>query len=386
MRYSSDREASGAFGARFCALLAFVASAIGAQAPRVEIQRSGTVSLTQVDDRPTIDVRINGRGPYRFGIETGAPYRAIVGPSFAARIGLSGAQTPGSRSVVDSLRAGDVLFRDFEIAVSGELGIPGVDGMLGLDAFKGLLLAIDFPGSVLRVTRDTLPAPNGRTILPLRSMGGLVGVDAMLGGTSALLLVDTQGSGQSIACQPALVSSLSFDGPSAVVGQAQVGVGNPAPVELRAGRLSGDVTFGGIVVPQPIMSAFPLPDGLPCILGLALLRRYAVTLDQRTMRIALDGPMVLPRAPSLFSAGLNIGPAADGTLRVRVVRPGSGADQGGIRVGDQVLRIDGTPATAPNTAPAAIRALAARGRPFELVVQRDGVSQTIAVAPQVLVR
>ena len=53
----------------------------------------------------------------------------------------------------------------------------GVDGVLGLAAFRDLLATLDLAGGRLSLTKGSLPSPDGRSVLPLRRLGSLVGVD-----------------------------------------------------------------------------------------------------------------------------------------------------------------------------------------------------------------
>jgi len=52
-----------------------------------------TVPLSTPGDRPTIEATINGIGPLRLGIETGAPFAVQVFPEVVEKLGLTVADT-----------------------------------------------------------------------------------------------------------------------------------------------------------------------------------------------------------------------------------------------------------------------------------------------------
>jgi C-terminal processing protease CtpA/Prc/ketosteroid isomerase-like protein len=79
--------------------------------------------------------------------------------------------------------------------------------------------------------------------------------------------------------------------------------------------------------------------------------------------------------------GFGLIPRPDGTLTVTQVAPGSGAERAGLRDGDQLVELDGTPARAMSRD--VMRAAAARDTPARVVVARDGRRLELRVAPHV---
>ena len=97
---------------------------------------------------PTVHVMVNGRGPYRFVVDTGATPPVGISTSLARELGLP---TSGGRTVlragndkfvrlaqtrVKSLAFGDALFEDVP-AVVGDVDVPGYAGLLGMRLFEG---------------------------------------------------------------------------------------------------------------------------------------------------------------------------------------------------------------------------------------------------------
>jgi hypothetical protein len=299
-----------------CVLLAAPASA--QQAPQIHMPDSTpprTVRLTSAVEAPlvasgipgaqlpVVEVRINGRGPYRFGIETGAGFVAMR-RSLADSLGLtrSGGPDEYPEYHVDSLSIGAAVFGDFIISGMPR-GPTGADGILGLSLFKNVLLTIDYPRSVASFVADTLPAADGKNILALTRVGPFWGVPLVVAGRATPAVLDTRSTG-AIGVTPEFAAQLPFDGALTVIGRASGAA--IAEREVRAGRLAGDVTVGRYTVPRPMLSVRSLPPGFPeePLVGSVLLRNFAITLDQRhgRLRLAREGPATIelpePRVPS----------------------------------------------------------------------------------------
>jgi hypothetical protein len=124
-----------------------------------------TVPLATPGSRPSIDVTVDGRGPYRFAVETGAAFTSVT-PQMAAAAGLVPADTADPAVTVGALGIGAARLRDFRVAVL-DAPAPGIDGILGLNAYRDLLLTVDYPAGVVRLERGALEPPNGRDRLAL---------------------------------------------------------------------------------------------------------------------------------------------------------------------------------------------------------------------------
>jgi len=98
-------------------------------------------------------------------------------------------------------------------------------------------------------------------------------------------VVDTQG-GILFQAVPEEAGRLVFSG-TPRVGRAIVGGG--APVEVKEGRLAGDLKLGRHVFHQPSIAVHPLPPDIPSrmTIGTRALRHFRLSIDQRTMRVRL---------------------------------------------------------------------------------------------------
>ena len=255
---------------------------------RVVLADSTSVPL-ELDraSRPVVQVMLNGRGPYRLGVETGSPVTRLTSAVVDSLQLKRAGELDGDVLVqLDSLRIGEALIRDLQVAGGDAVSQLGLDGVLGLDAYADLLLTVDYPNSRLVLSRGRLPAPDGREVLRAVRVGPFVGIEVDAAGVKEIGVVDTQG-GVGFAVIPEVGERLTFAAPLEVVGRAVVG--GTAPVEVRGGRLAGDLTLGRYRFSQPRIAVHELPPSIPShiTIGTRVLRHFAVTLDQQSMAVRL---------------------------------------------------------------------------------------------------
>ena len=109
----------------------------------------------------TIDVMINGKGPFRFVVDTGAD-RSVIAEDVASRLGLlhqkqvmveGVVRTISAQTVhLDNLSFGPVSRDDLDVPIIPRT-LLGSDGYLGLDAIDGYLVTLDFKNRVLEVAQ-----------------------------------------------------------------------------------------------------------------------------------------------------------------------------------------------------------------------------------------
>jgi hypothetical protein len=237
------------------------------------------------DSRAQIEVMVNGRGPYRFDLETGA--REIgISRTLAESLGLPRIGGPDDYREyhLDSIGIGSATFHDMPVAQLPQ-GVNGVDGVLGLPFYQNVLLTIDYPGRLVRFSHDALPAPNGADILPLVRIAAFWGVAVQLAGKPFDAVLDTQNSG-SIGIPPRVADMLPFSGGLQTIGRAR---GTFGIIDIKGGKLAGDLVIGRYTFPTPFMDVMQLPPEFPSRpnIGTRLLDNFVVSIDQRHARLRL---------------------------------------------------------------------------------------------------
>lgn len=149
-------------------------------------------------------VEINGRGPFRFILDTGAN-RSAMSAATADAIGLV-ADEGDKVSVhgitgtavlpivrVDTFRAGDLVFEHQRLPVLPSAVFGGVDGILGIDCLQFARVEVDFERDRVTIRRSNgARAPGGYLVVPARLRhGGLLLVNGKVGRVPVQAILDT---------------------------------------------------------------------------------------------------------------------------------------------------------------------------------------------------
>jgi hypothetical protein len=150
-------------------------------------------------------VMINGKGPFRLVLDTGASRSAITS-EVADLVGI----TPdSSRSVllrgvtgavavptvrVDSFAVGDVILTSATLPIVAD-ALGGAEGVLGTDGFAGMRIYIDFRRDLITIARShSERVPADFVALPLeRSPANLLALRALAGDVRVHAIIDTGG-------------------------------------------------------------------------------------------------------------------------------------------------------------------------------------------------
>lgn len=160
------------------------------------------IDAKKVRSRMTIAVKVNGAGPYRFVVDSGAD-SSVIGRRLAGDLALP-QSTPvtvngmtGSsivpRVLVDELGLGPVTVPDMELPVLLERDMGG-DGMLGIDALAEERLMLDFEKRTITVEDANKPAQrwDGEIVVTARRRRGqLILTQAKANGRTISAVVDT---------------------------------------------------------------------------------------------------------------------------------------------------------------------------------------------------
>ena len=141
---------------------------------------SGTDSclpLRFADGMPVIEARVGGR-TVALGFDTGAPGGPLIDPAIIAdlkleQVGEARMTDPSLRNIVstplyalEGLKVGNLTVGRWTATArpkreSRRFAEP--DGIIGLSAFAGYVVTIDYPGGRMLLTKARLPEPDGKT-------------------------------------------------------------------------------------------------------------------------------------------------------------------------------------------------------------------------------
>lgn len=274
-------------------------------APEVEAAEDTDVIQANRDryERLTIPVTIEGKGPYRFMIDTGsqatAVSRAISEEVGMTLLGRATLVAMGSRREVDLVRLNGLefagrLYDNLEAPLL-EARHVGADGILGLDSLQDLRVLMDFKEDRMTVAdAGSLGGNRGYEIVvkARRKLGQMIITNAKVDGIKTAVIIDT--GAQNTVGNQALRNRLRAKSDTLVQSTDVNGV-------LITGNLAfaKKVTIDGLElnnVPisfsqSPAFAALGLENQPTVILGMRNLRSFdRVAIDFATRRILFDIP------------------------------------------------------------------------------------------------
>lgn len=298
------------------ARLAHVATSVSATSTDEGPQYAVSTRLDRIG-RIIAPVMINGRGPFRFMLDTGAT-RTVLAESTLAKLdrtadphacvsisGVTGSELAAAVHI-DTLDAGDLHFRDLSLPVLTGPVLDGIDGILGMDGFDGLRLSADFIKDRITISRSRAERPGLRfsTVHVEFVSGRLLMIDVQVGRVPVKAIIDTGGPRTigNEALLAALIKGRQHIAQSlqtSVVDATQVsrpGMMGRVPV-LRLGSATIenlDVTFGDFA----IFSKWGLENEPALLIGMDVLGTLAdLTVDYRRKEVDLQ-PRPLERPVS----------------------------------------------------------------------------------------
>jgi len=154
--------------------------------------------------RVVVPVMINGRGPFRFIVDTGANH-STISPGLARSLGLQPAELSsiildgitGTAQVsfvtINRLQAGDLTIESTALPVVWAPVMAGADGILGAAAITEKSLLIDFQRNRVTISRGVEAAmrANSMKVHAVRLAGGLMTLETRIGGVRVRAVIDT---------------------------------------------------------------------------------------------------------------------------------------------------------------------------------------------------
>jgi len=275
-------------GGSIAILLAAAALTLSAQA------NIDSIPMEVVHGKPYVMVYVNGRGPFRFLIDTGTGGQALISNELAERLelpklGFARLNDPSGQGgkkapivLIDSLYVGRVGFttvKAIQHMLSSQEGT--CEGVLGFTLFRDYLLTLDYPNRRMLLGSGALEPNESDGVLPFRMPEGVPIAPLLIGDLRIEAQIDSGGTGLSL---PERVSrKLKFVSDPAVLG---TGHSLSTRFEVKAGRLAANIQLGNYTFDKPFIEinpAFPLAN-----FGSCPLQNFAVTLDQKSKLMRLE--------------------------------------------------------------------------------------------------
>jgi predicted aspartyl protease len=280
-------------------------------------------AVTDADQHLTVEVRIDGAGPFQFVVDTGAD-RTVISEEVAASLGLRRGRQVMLNGVVRSLAADTVLVSNFAVGsvVRKNLELPVLplsllqaDGYLGLDTLDGLRVTFDFRNHVMEIgkahSRFASSSSafqlglNDARVLAEGSSGHLRAVDCHADGVPASAFIDS-GAEVSVGNTP-LFDALLARHPT------RLDLGTVKVIGITGGQVLGRLTMidkialqrlefthcALVIADLRVFDIWGLSNKPALLIGMNYLRQFAsVTIDYGLKEIRFDLASLLVAGPA----------------------------------------------------------------------------------------
>ena len=345
------------------------------------------------EDMPVVPVMINGKGPFRFLIDTGASYVVLDqrlaerlhltrhGAAMAIETAANTSVTTEQPAIITSLDVGGAHFSIFNATVlnftpmeiDGDLPIQ-IDGILGSALFAHSLLTMDYPKRMVHIAQGSLPALDDKNIFPLNLRNNLPYLKIRLETANQVqdrwAMIDTGSNG---ALGIGTEWGLTYSTPIVDSGLSVTASGQLTNHHARIERMR----MGSFAFTAPEVN---IRDGQRyAVIGQDQLSDLRLTLDFSGQRARFEtAESTIPAAPSWsrkFFARPCRRPGKEGRI-VNWIANGSPAAQV-LQLGDRLLSINGqdTAHMSNRTCSKLMRVL----QPVDLTIERSGVMLKVSV-------
>lgn len=337
---------AGALGLQACAaargagaMLVNLAEVAPLPSPSPDVNEALLAAEADVARRMTVPVRLNGRGPFEFVVDTGANHSVLAAelaeplglPAGAAAAvhGIAGVEQAAT-VVINRLAVGAVTSRRVRMPLLAEARL-GAQGLLGVDVLRNRRVTLDFKANQLRIqpsdagnlprvtvgsaarmrgdAKETQALPDASVVVvPARQrFGQLIIIDADVGGHPVTAFLDS--GSQNTVGNLALRDAILGAGPERAVQTLQVRLIS-ATGQTAAGELAalpplrvGGLRMGGLSAVFADLHVFDIWDlkAQPAILiGVDVMRHFqSIELDfGRKLVTFRTPPSSLRRAPT----------------------------------------------------------------------------------------
>ncbi|HUB31189.1 MAG TPA: retropepsin-like aspartic protease [Terracidiphilus sp.] len=248
--------------------------------------------MLEVYGKPYVMVTINGKGPFRFVIDTGTGGDALVTPELVSQLGLItiGHTTLSDPSGQGGKKAPIVLIHSLQLAGVEFSNIPAVshpffaeagtcDGVLGFTLFRHYLLTLDFPNRLVTLDTGALAPDGEKSVLPFRMPEGVPVATLKVDGLAPVeAQLDSGGGG--LILPEKLAAHLKYEVDPVVFAS---GHSVSTCFQLKAAKLASDVKLGRYTFTHPVVEihpAFPLVN-----FGSPPMQSFAITFDQKNLLV-----------------------------------------------------------------------------------------------------
>jgi predicted aspartyl protease len=361
---------------------------------------STTLSFDLIDNRIVIDVKLNGKGPFRFIFDSGAS--AVVAPEVVRQLGLKienlqrGGGGVGEQLVergetnIAETEVGDIHLpaQDFGVLSFADtkyvFGANRIDGIIGFPLFKRLVVQVDYERKQLTFTQPAHFAYKGKgTIVPIDFDRHLPLVRGELDGVPGIFVIDTGARSALILYGPFTErNNLREKYKASFEGITGWGIGGPVRsqiVRIKTLKL-GAVEVQNLIARLSLQKSGALTSAdRAALVGPDVLKQFTTIFDYSRRQLVFEKNNQYGKPDSYDRSGMWFGHEGDHFEVIDVIAGGPAAEAG-IKVGDQILEIDGQKTGRLDLPTVRLRFKNdSPKKPVRLIMQREGQRREVVL-------
>ena len=323
---------------------------------------STTVPFELLNNHIYVQVKLNGKGPFRLLCDTGGAN--IVTPALAGSLGLKSEGALQGRGVgeksedvaltkVETVQVGDVTVANQVFAVYPLASFESVEdvpqsGLIGYEFFKRFVVRVDYEASRLTFTEPAAFKYEGKgAVVPFTYNNHIPQVEGEIDGIPGKFDIDT-GSRASLSLLAPFAEKHKLKERYKARVEAVTGWGVGGAARGQVTR-AGSLRLGSVQVARPVTELSLQKGGAfvdPYVagnVGAGVLKRFNVTFDYSRQRIIFEPNARNAQQDVYDRSGMWLNRKGPG-FEVIDVLPGGPAEQAALRPGDLILEVDGTKA------------------------------------------
>jgi predicted aspartyl protease len=241
-------------------------------------------------------IKIDGKGPYEFAIDTGAT-QTVISEKLASELqllpiastvvfGIGGVGKVETKIYkMKELAAGDVTVKNVPVGTFNDPLISQfADGILGTSIFSDFKVTIDYPAGQLLLSRKAAPVPAGAEVLPVWFFSNLLLLPLDVNGKRGNFIIDTGAVTTVLSHSMAAELGVNENTPGAKIDLGIAGVGGFEGVVLKIPNVTFKTPKNTEVFPQVVAIDLKqiskmIGTEVAGILGYDFFSDYKLTLD-----------------------------------------------------------------------------------------------------------
>jgi len=318
-----------------------------------------TVPFALIDNRVFVNVRLNGKGPFHFILDTGAS--ADMDEHVARQLGLKVEDAGEGQGVGQAKqRFGQTLVAKFQLGYlhlddvpfivtpfgdsSQVFGTEPVEGVIGREVFERMVVTFDYVRRTLAFTEpDKFVYSRSGNVAQFERPRQIPVIEGTLDGVPGKFGVDTGARSALLLYGPFCLNNRLREKYGATL-EGVTGWGFGGPVRSLLAR-AHEFKFGGTNVRDIVIRLSTQNAGLTTssavagLIGPDVLSQFDVTFDYARSRIIFEKNRDYGRHDSYDRADLWMGQSGKVFAAVDVIAGGPAYDAG-VKIGDKILAID----------------------------------------------